>query len=147
MLQARRACCTLAVLVLALSTGRVLRASRDGDDKKPSVALKAIPPVGFSPLKVHATVEIRGGADDNAEFYCPAVEWDWGDDLTSGSSEDCDPYQPGKSSIQRRYAADHVYDQSGTYRLVIRLKQKNKVIGIASVNVQVRPGARDEFGS
>jgi len=148
MLQARRrTCCTLAALVLALSTAYAWSASRDGNDKKPSVALKATPPVGFSPLKVHGAVEIRGGADDNADFYCPAVEWDWGDDLTSASSEDCDPYQAGKSSIQRRYSADHTYTQAGTFRVVIRLRQKDRIIGTGTVMVQVRPGVHDGFGS
>lgn len=144
MVQARRACCTLAALLLALSTGHVVHA-RDGE--KPSVALKANPPVGFSPLKVHASVEIRGGPDDYAAFYCPAIEWDWGDDLRSESSEDCDPYQAGKTQIQRHYFADHTYSQAGTYRVTFRMKQKNKLIASGSANVQVRPGVRDGFGS
>lgn len=145
MLQARRACCTLAALVFALSAGYVGTASGQGEDKKPSVALKLTPPVGFSPLKVHVSVEIRGGANDSAEFYCPAVEWDWGDDVRSESSEDCDPYQAGKSAIQRRYSADHTYRESGSYRVTFRLKQKDKVVGAGAANVQVRPGAREGF--
>ena len=144
MLQARRACCTLAALLLALSTGQIANAARDGE--KPSVALKATPPVGFSPLRVHASVEIRGGADDYETFYCPAIQWDWGDDLTSESSEDCDPYQPGKTQIQRHYYADHTYNQPGTYRVTFRLKQRDKLIASGAANVQVRPGVRDGFG-
>ena len=77
------------VCVLALSTGQTV-AQRD-DDKKPSLSLRANPPVGFTPLRVRVTVDVRGGADDAADFYCPALEWDWGDDLMSESSEDCDP--------------------------------------------------------
>ena len=72
-------------------------AQKAGDDKKPSLSLKATPPLGFSPLRVHASVDVRGGADDSADFYCPAIEWDWGDGTMSESSEDCDPYEAGKA--------------------------------------------------
>jgi hypothetical protein len=143
MLQARRACCTLVALLLAISTGYGAAAARDGE--KPSVALRTRPSAGFAPLRVHAAIEIRGGANDAAEFYCPAVEWDWGDDLTSEHSEDCDPYHAGQSEIERRYSGDHTYTQAGSYRVVFRLKQKDKVVATASALVQVRPGARDGF--
>ena len=36
------------------------------EDKKPSLSLKATPPVGFSPLRVRLVVDVRGGADDSA---------------------------------------------------------------------------------
>ena len=147
MVHPTRAICTvLAVLALAVATSRVASAERDGEDKKPSLSLKASPPVGFSPLKVRVTVDLRGGPDDYADLYCPAVEWQWGDDIVSENSEDCDPYQAGKSSIQRHYHAEHVYRQSGTYRIIFRLKQKDRVIAVGNGNVQVRSGLRDDFG-
>ena len=143
-----RAICTVtAVLALALTSGRVASAQRDGDDKKPSVSLKANPPVGFSPLRVRVSVDLKGGADDYADLYCPAVEWQWGDDVASENSGDCDPYKPGKSAIQRHYSAEHVYRQAGSYRLTLRLKQKDRVIASGTANVQVRSGLRDDFGS
>ena len=147
MVHPTRACCTvIAVLALSLSFGGVMYAQRDGEDKKPSLALKANPPVGFAPLKVRVTVDIRGGADDFEDLYCPAVEWEWGDDVKSENSEDCSPYQRGKSAIQRHYSAEHIFRQAGSYRLVFRLKQKERVISVASANVQVRSGAREDFG-
>lgn len=147
MVDPTRAICTVtAVLALALTSGRVANAQRDGEDRKPSLTLKATPPVGFSPLNVRATVDLRGGADDYRELYCPAVEWQWGDDVASENSEDCDPYAAGKSEIQRHYHAEHIYRQSGSYRLVFRLKQKDRVIATGTAIVQVRPGARDDFG-
>lgn len=142
-----RAICTVsALLALALTTGRVASAQRGGEDKKPSLSLKANPPVGFSPLRVRVTVDLKGGSDDYADLYCPAVEWQWGDDVVSENSEDCDPYQAGKSSIQRHYHGEHVYQQSGTYHIMFRLKQKDRVIAVGSGNVQVRSGLRDDFG-
>ena len=143
-----RALCTVtAVLALALSSGHVASAQRDGGDRKPSLSLKAAPPVGFSPLRVRVTVDLRGGADDYADLYCPGVQWDWGDDVMSENSEDCDPYQPGRSSIQRHYSAEHIYRQAGVYKITFRLKQKDHVIATQTGNVQVRAGLRDEFGS
>jgi hypothetical protein len=146
MIQPSRAFCTLAaVLASALVSGSALGAQRDGEDRKPSLSLRATPPVGFSPLRVRVVVDVRGGADDYAEFYCPTIEWDWGDGTVSESSEDCDPYQAGKSTIRRRFSAEHVFRQSGTFRVFFRLKQTDKTIAASSSQIQVRAGIRDEF--
>ena len=146
MIHPRRALSLLAVLVVALATSNTVGAQRSGDDKKPSLSLKATPPVGFSPLKVRLVVDVRGGSDDYEEFYCPTIEWDWGDGTVSGNSEDCDPFQSGKSSIKRRYSIEHVFRQPGTFQVFFRLKQRDRVIAASSSNIQVRPGVRDEFG-
>jgi hypothetical protein len=121
-------------------------AQKAGDDKRPTLSLKATPPLGFSPLKVHASVDVRGGPDDSADFYCPSIEWDWGDGTVSANSEDCDPYQEGTSTIRRRFSADHTFQTGGAYRVTFRLKQKTRVVASASTNVQVRAGVRDDFG-
>ena len=121
-------------------------AQKGGDDKRPSLALRATPPLGFSPLRVHASVDVRGGPDDSPDFYCPAIEWDWGDGTKSESSQDCEPYEEGTSTIRRRFSADHTFQQGGAYRVMFRLKQKTKVVASASTNVQVRAGVRDDFG-
>jgi hypothetical protein len=143
----RRAwCALLAVLVVALASGSAWSAQRTGDDKRPSLSLRATPPVGFSPLRVRVVVDVRGGPDDYSEFYCAAIEWDWGDGTVSENSEDCDPYQAGKSTIRRRYATEHVFRQPGSFQVFFRLKQRDRVIASSSANVQVRPGVRDEFG-
>jgi hypothetical protein len=91
-------------------------------------------------------VDVRGGSDDYEEFYCPTIEWDWGDGTVSGNAEDCDPYQSGKSTIKRRYSIEHVFRQPGTFQVFFRLKQRDRVIAASSSNIQVRPGVRDEFG-
>lgn len=115
------------------------------DNKKPSVALRATPPVGFAPLKVRVVADLRGGADDYEDFYCATVEWDWADGTTSGSSEDCNPYQPGKSRIQRRFSAEHTFRQGGEYDIVLRLKQKSRVVSYTKAMVRVRAGLQDGF--
>jgi hypothetical protein len=143
----RRACCTLAaVIAIALPSAQAWSAQREGgDDKKPSLALRANPPVGFSPLRVRLVVDARGGSDDYADFYCPTIEWDWGDGTSSENSADCDPYEAGKSTIQRRWSAEHVYRQSGNFKVMFRIKQKNRAIAASTANVQVRAGMREGF--
>lgn len=136
----------IAVVVLAWSVGTVFGTQKVAEDKKPSLSLRATPPVGFSPLRVRVVVDVRGGPDDYADFYCPSLQWDWGDGTVSESSEDCEPYQEGKSTIRRRYSAEHVFRQSGTFRVTFRLKRRDKAIGVSSANVQVRTGVREEFG-
>ena len=137
----RRTCCTLAVAVTVLLSSPMATAAQRGDeDKKPSLSLRATPPVGFSPLRVRLAVDVRGGSDDYEDFYCASVEWDWGDGTISESSSDCEPYEAGKSTIRRRFTAEHVYRQRGAFRVVFRLKQKTRVVGAANTNVQVRSG-------
>ena len=113
------------------------------DEKKPKVSLKANPSMGMSPVRVVVTADITGGADDSEEFYCPAVEWEWGDDTRSTNAADCDPYEAGKTKITRRFTADHTYRTSGEYQVQFRLKKKDKTIGAGSTSVRVRPGLGD----
>lgn len=137
-------CTIVATLALGFTCGAIVDAQRE-EAKKPSVAFRATPPVGFSPLRVRVVVDIRDGDDDYADFYCPSIEWDWADGTVSESSEDCAPYEAGKSTIQRRFTAEHTYNQSGTYRIYFRLKQKNRIVGAGNGTVQVRAGVREGF--
>lgn len=141
----RVACTIIAAAVLIGAHTGLLGAQGRGSDQKPSLSLRATPPVGFSPLRVRLAVDVTGGSDDYADFYCASVEWDWGDGTTSESSSDCDPYEAGKSTIRRRFTTDHVYRNQGNYRIFFRLKQKNRVVGAASANVQVRAGSGEGF--
>ncbi len=142
----RRAACTVvAVLAIGLGAAASMNAQRGNDDKKPSLAFRLTPPFGFSPLKVRVTVDVRGGADDFADFYCPTIEWDWADDTVSETSEDCAPYEAGKSTIVRRYTSEHTYRRAGSYQIYFRMKQKGKIVGAGNGTVQVRPGIREEF--
>lgn len=151
MIQSLRSRRTLTAILVAasisgvLAAGVALSAQKRDENKKPSISLKATPVAGFTPLKVRLTVDVKGGSDDFQDFYCPAVEWVWGDDLESSNSSDCAPYEAGKSTIQRRYTAEHTYRQPGQYRASLRLKQKDKTVGVASVNIEARSGLQDGF--
>lgn len=131
-----------AVCAVILAASAAVAANRD----KPSISLKASPAGGFSPLRVVLTAELKGGANDFAEFYCPSVEWVWGDDTRSESRADCEPYEAGKSEIKRRYTIDHTFQTMGEYMVEFRLKQKNRVVGLGKTLVRVRPGIRDGGG-
>jgi hypothetical protein len=110
-----------------------------GNNKKPSLSLKATPAVSFAPARVVMLAELRGGADLEA-FYCPTVEWEWGDGTTSLAEADCTPYELGKSQIKRRYSVEHQYKNAGNFRVVLRLTKSSKLSGSANTTVQVRPG-------
>jgi hypothetical protein len=135
-----------AAAVVLLPFGVDAQAPAPTEPKKPTLAVRATPPVGFAPLRVRASVEVRDGADDYADFYCATVEWDWGDGTISENTSDCNPYEAGKSTIQRRHSSDHIYRQGGAYRIVFRLKQKTKVVASTTTNIQVRSGAGEYFG-
>jgi hypothetical protein len=139
----RRACCTLAAGLALLMPSHAASGAlqRENGDRKPSLSLRAAPALGSSPLRVRASVELRGGSDDYQDFYCPSVEWDWGDGTMSEASADCAPYEAGKTTIQRRYSADHVYRESGAHRLQFRLKQRNRPVAATNTTITVRRGA------
>ena len=123
-------------IAVALSAGAI-------DEKKPKISLKANPSMGMSPVRVVVTADLTGGPNDSEDFYCPAVEWEWGDDTRSTNNADCDPYEAGKTEIKRRFSADHVYRTSGEFQVQFRLKKKDKTIGSGTTSVRVRPGLGD----
>ena len=145
MTQFGRVSCTLAAVFVLASTSGSAGAAQRAEDPKPSLSFTATPQAGFSPLRVRVVIDVRGGADNYAEFYCPSIEWDWGDGTISESSEDCDPYVAERSPIRRRFSAEHVFRSAGTYRVYFRLKQRVKSIDTANGNIEVRAGVRVEF--
>ncbi|HXH06576.1 MAG TPA: hypothetical protein VNI83_08295 [Vicinamibacterales bacterium] len=120
-------------------------AQEDGSRRarKPAITIRATPAVAFAPARVFFVVEIRGGADDYEDFYCASVEWDWGDETRSQSSADCEPYEPGKSEIRRRFSTYHTFTRSGDFRVQFRLKKGGRVVGSAFTTVRIRPGVQE----
>lgn len=130
--------CALVITAASLLAG--------SNKPKPSVSVRANPAVGFAPTRIVLTAELKGGVDDYADYYCPAIEWQWGDDTRAESKADCEPYEAGKSEIKRRYVFDRVFQTPGEYRVEFRLRQKDKVVGLGSTTVRIRPGLRDDGG-
>ena len=111
------------------------------ENPRPRIILRAQPLVAVAPARVVLTAELVGGANDYEEYYCPTISWDWGDDTTSETTADCDPYEAGKSEIKRRFTVQHVFRHEGSQKVFFRLKRHNKEVGAAWVTVAVRPGA------
>ncbi len=101
---------------------------------KPKAMLRVNPTMVFPPARVVATAELTEGANDFQDYYCPTIEWVWGDETQKESGEDCDPYEAGKSEIRRRYSADHNYrpdptgSNPGSYDIIFRMKKGSKVV-------------------
>jgi hypothetical protein len=132
-----------AALALVLAAGTAGPAQAQEKPKKPSVSLKATPAISFSPAKISFVADIKGGSDDFEEFYCATILWEWGDGTESENTTDCDPYEAGKTKIQRRFSTQHFYETAGEYRVVFRLKRQDKVVGSGTTTVRVRPGLSD----
>lgn len=131
----------VSTLVCTAAFAAVLVAAGADKGSKASMTLKANPAVGFAPVRMVFTAELKG--DDDADLYCPAIEWVWGDDTKSETKTDCEPFEPGKSEIKRRFVIDHSFDAPGSFKVELRLKQKNKVVVRGTTTVNVRPGIRD----
>jgi hypothetical protein len=118
--------------------------AKQADAKRPKISVRAQPPVGVAPFRVVFTGELQGGADDFQDYYCPTVEWAWGDLTTSESTLDCEPYEAGKSQIKRRFTTEHTYRLAGAYKVYFHLKRKDKQLASASTTIQVQPGAQGD---
>ena len=138
------ACLWLAAAVVPSAAQKNNKDAKDSADaKRPQVRLKASPIISVSPSRVVRTAEIVGGANDFEEYYCPTIEWDWGDGTQSENSSDCAPYEAGKSEIKRRFTVEHLFRRPDNYRVTFKLKRRDKAVGFASVQIQVRPGLPD----
>ena len=130
-----------ALAIAAFVAGTAASAQQPSPQQRPSVRLRAQPSVAVAPARVVLTAELQGGADDFEEYYCPLVEWEWGDDTISQSSNDCEPFEAGKSQIRRRFTVEHTYRREGSYKVYFHLKRKDRVLGSATATVQIQPGA------
>lgn len=132
----------LAFSALLLIPSNALQAREQGD-KKPSLSLKATPSISFAPARLTFLAEVKGGAEDHEEFYCPSVEWEWGDLTESVQEADCEPYEAGKSAIKRRYTLQRQFKNPGNFKVVIRLKKGSKVVASANTSITIRAGLTD----
>lgn len=134
-------CAGAVLLTTAVSTSAQAPEDRDKKEpKRPSLSLKVTPGTGMVPVRVSATAEFKGGDDDFQDYYCPTVEWNWGDGTVSEASADCQPYEAGISQIRRRYSGSHNYKRAGAYRIVFRLKLKNRILTAQSTAVRLLGG-------
>jgi hypothetical protein len=128
---------SVAVLLLA-SPMLADESQKPKKPKRPGVELRFTPRYSFSPANVSFTLELKGG-DDMEEYYCPEIEWEWGDGSKSVQEADCDPWA-ADSKVQRRFTGSHLFPQSGVYTARVTLRKSDKTIVTKSVEVTVQPG-------
>jgi len=139
------AAAALGAMALLMATVAQTSAQSEGkedkrDPKRPSLSLKATPGTGMVPIRVSVTAEFKGGDDDFQEYYCPTVEWNWGDGTVSESSADCEPYEQGVSQIRRRYSVTHNFKRAGAFRISFRLKEKDRVLTSQTTMIRLLGG-------
>lgn len=124
-----------AVAVVALAVAPVATAADGGKGGRPQLGLRATPRVAFSPVEVLVTAQLKGGADIE-EFYCPGLEWDWGDGTRSEHEADCDPFESG-AALERFFRARHAYRAPGSYSVRLTLRRADRTLAVAAVAVTV----------
>src|SRR5215217_693930 len=118
-MQSTRTCAVVCATALAFSICVTPSRAQDSETKpksepkRPSLNVKATPGTGMVPVRITVAAELKGGDDDFQEYYCPTIEWNWGDGTISEEAKDCDPYEPGVSQIRRRFSQSHNYKRSG----------------------------------
>ena len=130
-----------SILVPWLSVALAVPAmSGDGRGvKKPRLDLRASPRMALMPVDVLVVAELVGG-DAIEDFYCPAIEWDWGDGARSAHESDCPPFQPGME-MARRHSASHAYRRPGEYSVRVTLRRVGRALAAASTLVTIGGGA------
>jgi len=104
--------------------------------KRPHLDLRASPRMALIPVSIFAVAELVGG-DEVEDFYCPAVEWEWGDGARSAHEADCPPFEPGMA-MARRHSASHAYRQPGEYSVRVTLRRVGRPLAVATTLVSIR---------
>jgi hypothetical protein len=112
------------------------------DPKRPKLTLRSSAIIATSPARITLTAELIGGANDYQDYYCPSVEWTWGDGTRSESEFDCDPYQAGKSEIRRFFTVQHVF-RTGDYHVTFRLRRRDKELTAISADLRIQPSLNE----
>jgi hypothetical protein len=133
---------TAALLAAPFSLAPEARAA-EGELEKPGLELRVTPRMGFSPINALFTLELDGG-DEHEDYYCPELEWEWGDGSRSVQESDCEPFVPGETKIDRRYTGRHLFKHSGNYHVTVRLKRVDRTVAKVSTTLTVRPGIGDQ---
>ena len=112
---------------------------------RPRLDLRATPPMAFSPVRVLVVGRLVGG-EDLDEFYCPAVEWDWGDGGRSAREGDCPPFDE-ETKMARHFSASHDYREPGDYSIRLTLRRAGRRVAAAAASVLIRgPGEEAPTG-
>jgi hypothetical protein len=134
----------LAAAAMVVAFGGYARAGDTGKPSRPRLGLRATPRVAMSPVYVLLVAELTGG-DEIEDFYCPGLEWDWGDGSRSAYEGDCAPFEPGMK-VERFFSARHAYLIAGEYSVRLTLRRASRVVAVATAPLVVRGMTADMAG-
>jgi hypothetical protein len=126
----------VACLLLNMPWGHGDAQAQEADS--PELRLRATNNLAFVPAEMLFTGRLRGGADDDEEYYCLSAEWDWDDGTISESTFDCEPYEPGASEIRRRFSRRHTFTRGGRYEVRLTLKRGGDIVASARTSIRVQ---------
>ena len=121
--------------VAVLSCAGLVAGGEGGRPKRPRLDLRASPRVAFSPVEILVIADLKGGQDIE-DFYCPGLEWDWGDGSRSAQESDCSPFEAG-TTLDRFFTARHAFRAPGAYGVRLTLRRAGRTVAVASVPVTV----------
>lgn len=127
--------------VAVFSFAGLALAGDGGKPKRPQLDMRATPRMAFSPAEIMVVGQLRGGSDLE-EFYCPGLEWDWGDGSHSSYESDCAPYEAGMS-LERFFTARHAYRAPGAYSVRLTLRRADRTVAVGSIAVSVHGQTAD----
>jgi hypothetical protein len=126
----------LATVLAAVLVAGLTAPGFAGDKaKRPRLDARAAPRVVMSPARVLVVAQLVGGQDVE-EYYCPGVEWDWGDGTRSFRESDCDPFEAG-AELQRFFSESHVYRSPGNYNVRVSLTRAERTVAATTAHVLV----------
>ncbi len=121
--------------VVLLAGGAAVGAGSKTESGKPRLDLRANPRMALPPVDVLLVAELKGGGAIE-EYYCPGLEWDWGDGSRSAEESDCPPFEAG-AEVQRFYTARHAYGTPGNYQVKLTMRRASRTVAVAEVPVIV----------
>jgi hypothetical protein len=134
---------SVAGFAVSASLGALAQNDKPSEDpKRPKLTLRTSSTIATSPARLTLTAELVGGANDYQDYYCPTVEWSWGDGTRSESEFDCEPYQAGKSEIRRYFTVQHVF-RTGDYHVTFRLRRRDKELTAVSADLRIQPSLNE----
>jgi hypothetical protein len=132
----------MSLMAPARGVAREAKPERGGSGR-PALELRATPSTAFSPATVMVVARLVGGADQE-EFYCPGLEWDWGDGSRSAWEGDCPPFDD-ETKMARLFSVRYRYHGSGAFTVRLTLRRAGRTVATASVPVRIL-GRGDEEG-
>ena len=134
---------SFVALVLAAPTASLAGEAHPPDASgRPHLELRVTPPAAFSPATVLVVARLVGG-HDLEDFYCPQVEWDFGDGSRSTREGDCPPFDDD-AKMARLYSLRYRYSGAGEYEIRLTLRRAGRTVVSASVPVKVIGRGSDE---